>query len=183
MEQQREEQVQAEIQSILSAEKGAYQEDEPVSGYEPAFELSADPVPEPEPEQEKQELRIAFSGKQPEDSGDSSVQDVGILTLLQTSRREQAAREAIGQAVAEEKAAEEARDQAAGDEIEWKRLFLGKQSEDSEFRKIRMCIVQKDETLDEIAVRYSMNPREIVIYNRLDESGLSEGQILYIPQL
>ncbi|WP_171056148.1 LysM peptidoglycan-binding domain-containing protein [Paenibacillus sinopodophylli] len=133
-----------------------------------------------EPEAEKQELRIAFTGKPPE-SGSSVPADVGILTLLQTSRREQAAREAAEQVVAQQRADEEARVQASGDEIEWKNLFLGKRSEDTEFRKIKMCIVQRDETLDIIASRYSLNPREIVIYNRLEDSGVSEGQLLYIP--
>lgn len=135
---------------------------------------------EPNPEQEKQELRIAFTGKQPiEDEGLAA--DVGIQTLLQTSRREQAARQAAEQVVAQKRADEEAKVQATGDEIEWKNLFLGKRSEDTEFRKIRMCIVQRDETLDVIATRYRLNPRDILNYNRLDDSGVSEGQLLYIP--
>jgi len=132
------------------------------------------------PEQEKQEPRIAITNKQPQE-GSGLPGDVGILTLLQTSRREQAARQAAEQVVAQQRADEEARVQASGDEIEWKNLFLGKRSEDKEFRKIRMCIVQRDETLDVIATRYSMNPREIVMYNRLDDSSVSEGQLLYIP--
>lgn len=140
----------------------------------------ASPLQRPEPEPEKQELRIAFSGKQPQD-GTGLPADVGILTLLQTSRREQAVREAAEQVIAQQRADEQARVQASGDEIEWKNLFLGKRSEDTEFRKIRMCIVQRDETLEVIASRYSLNPREIQIYNRLDDSGVSEGQLLYIP--
>ncbi|WP_028611834.1 LysM peptidoglycan-binding domain-containing protein [Paenibacillus harenae] len=142
--------------------------------------LQAQSLEEEEQEPEKQELRIAFTGKQPESDGGPAVH-VGIQTLLQTSRREQAARQAAEQIVAEEQAAEDARNQAPGDEIEWKNLFLGKQSEDREFRKIRMCIVQRDETLEAIALRYSLNPREILIYNRMDESEVTEGQLLYIP--
>jgi len=138
------------------------------------------PQQSPVPEQEKQEPRIAITNKQPQE-GSGLAGDVGILTLLQTSRREQAARQAAEQVVAQQRADEEARVQASGDEIEWKNLFLGKRSEDKEFKKIRMCIVQRDETLDVIASRYSMNPREIVMYNRLDDSSVSEGQLLYIP--
>nr|WP_277351665.1 LysM peptidoglycan-binding domain-containing protein [Paenibacillus aquistagni] len=44
-----------------------------------------------------------------------------------------------------------------------------------------MCIVQRDETLDTIAGRYEMNPREIAMYNRLEEDALTQGQVLYIP--
>lgn len=153
-----------------------------------ANEQAAPILPEPileqghEPEPEKQELRIAFAGKQPEE-GSSPASNVGIRTLLSSSRREQAARQAAEEEVAQQIAAEEARVQASGDEIEWKNLFLGKRNEDNEFRKIRMCIVQRDETLDVIASRYSLNPREILAYNRLDESAVTEGQLIYIPSL
>jgi stage VI sporulation protein D len=135
---------------------------------------------EPVPGQEKQELRIAVAGKQPQE-GSGLAPDVGFHTLLQTSRREQAARQAAEKVVAQQRAVEEAKAQASGDEIEWKNLFLGKRSEDTEFRKIRVCIVQRDETLDVIASRYSLHPRDILNYNRLDDSGVSEGQLLYIP--
>jgi stage VI sporulation protein D len=135
---------------------------------------------EPVPGPEKQELRIAVAGKQPQE-GSGLAADVGFHTLLQTSRREQAARQAAEKVVAQQRAVEEAKAQASGDEIEWKNLFLGKRSEDTEFRKIRMCIVQRDETLEVIASRYSLHPREILNYNRLDDSGVSEGQLLYIP--
>ncbi|MGO4546207.1 LysM peptidoglycan-binding domain-containing protein [Paenibacillus sp. 2TAB23] len=164
--------------AYAAEEAEAEEAEEPEASSEPIEAVL--PVQRIEPEAEKQELRIAFNGKQPQD-GTGAPPDVGILTLLQTSRREQAAREAAEQVVAQQRADEEARVQASGDEIEWKNLFLGKRSEDTEFRKIRMCIVQRDETLDVIASRYSLNPREIVIYNRLEDSGVSEGQLLYIP--
>lgn len=153
-----------------------------------ANEQAAPFLPEPiieqgqEQEPEKQELRIAFAGKQPEE-GSGPASNVGIRTLLSSSRREQAARQAAEEIVAQQIADEEARVQASGDEIEWKNLFLGKRNEDTEFRKIRMCIVQRDETLDVIASRYSLNPREILAYNRLDESAVTEGQLIYIPSL
>ncbi|MBD2870462.1 LysM peptidoglycan-binding domain-containing protein [Paenibacillus arenilitoris] len=141
------------------------------------FELQQEQEAEPELEPEKQELRIALNVKQPENEGGQGV-NVGFQTLLQTSRREQAARQAAEETARQEQA--EVRE-PSGDEIEWKTLFLGKQSEEREFRKIRMCIVQRDETLEAIATRYSLNPREILIYNRLEESDVSEGRLLYIP--
>lgn len=151
-------------------------------------EQAAPFLPEPileqgqEPEPEKQELRIAFAGKKPEE-GSGPASNVGIMSLLSSSRREQAARQAAEEAVAQQIADEKAQVQASGDEIEWKNLFLGKRNEDNEFRKIRMCIVQRDETLEVIASRYSLNPREILVYNRLDESAVTEGQLIYIPSL
>nr|WP_275100804.1 LysM peptidoglycan-binding domain-containing protein [Paenibacillus dendritiformis] len=44
-----------------------------------------------------------------------------------------------------------------------------------------MCIVQREETLDTIADRYQMNTNEIVLYNRLPDQNVTEGQVLYIP--
>ncbi|MCA0755283.1 LysM peptidoglycan-binding domain-containing protein [Paenibacillus sp. N4] len=131
-----------------------------------------------EQEPEKQELRIGLAGK-PSSEGAGNGPNVGLSSLLQTSKREQAARQAAEEIEAQE--LNDAHAAASGDEIEWKNLFLGKRSEDKEFRKIRVCIVQRDETLDVIASRYSLNPREIMMYNRLDEGSVTEGQLLYIP--
>ncbi|ANY70385.1 hypothetical protein BBD42_30715 [Paenibacillus sp. BIHB 4019] len=147
---------------------------ERLSEWQEAEEAGAEQQAEPE----KQEMRIAFGSKAPEATG-APATGVGLVTLLQTSKREQLARQA------EQEAADYALEQTkaqqpAGDEIEWRNLFL-KQSDEHEFRKIRVCIVQRDETLDSIAVRYSLNPREILLYNGLNESAVAEGQLLYIP--
>nr|WP_240903882.1 LysM peptidoglycan-binding domain-containing protein [Chengkuizengella sediminis] len=46
-----------------------------------------------------------------------------------------------------------------------------------------MCIVQKEETLDTIADKYELNPREILLYNRFsDQEDVFAGQVIYIPQ-
>ncbi|SFE23972.1 stage VI sporulation protein D [Paenibacillus catalpae] len=130
------------------------------------------------PDNDKQEIRIGVGSKQPE-SNPEQAPNVGLMTLLQTSKREQAARQAAEEDAA--KQAEQEKTRSSGDEIEWKTLFLGKQTDENEFRKIRVCIVQRDETLESIAVRYSLNPREILLYNGLNESSVAEGQLLYIP--
>lgn len=139
------------------------------------------PEPEPEPEQRKtQEVQIAFTGKTGE--GEERRGDVGFRSLLQSSRREQAARQAEEESVTQQQQAEEAaRAIAVEEEIEWKKLFLSKQAGDNEFRKIKVCIVQREETLEQIALRYSLNPRELLIHNGLHESAVAEGQLLYIP--
>ncbi|TCM97690.1 stage VI sporulation protein D [Paenibacillus sp. BK033] len=149
-------------------------------GEEPAVEAEWQAQPEAPrvPDNEKQEIRIGVGSKQPENNPEQAP-NVGLMTLLQTSKREQAARQAAEEVAA--KQAEQAKTRSSGDDIEWKTLFLGKQSEENEFRKIRVCIVQRDETLESIAVRYSLNPREILLYNGLNESSVAEGQLLYIP--
>nr|WP_282580029.1 LysM peptidoglycan-binding domain-containing protein [Paenibacillus odorifer] len=49
------------------------------------------------------------------------------------------------------------------------------------FRKVRLCIVQREETLDTIAEKYQLSARELVMYNRLSGQSVEEGQVLYIP--
>lgn len=69
------------------------------------------------------------------------------------------------------------------DVLEWKKLFLGGGgAPQQEFKKVRMCIVQREETIESIALRYKISPREIASYNRLDTSDVAEGQIIYIPK-
>ncbi|MEX2415672.1 MAG: LysM peptidoglycan-binding domain-containing protein [Paenibacillaceae bacterium] len=69
----------------------------------------------------------------------------------------------------------------ANNSLEWKRLFLIKEDK-VEFKRLRMCIVQREDTLQTIADRYQLQPREIALYNRLGEVDISEGQIIYIPK-
>ncbi|MDT2193659.1 LysM peptidoglycan-binding domain-containing protein [Paenibacillus larvae] len=67
------------------------------------------------------------------------------------------------------------------DALEWKRLFVNSESEQP-FRKVKMCIVQKEETLEDIAKKYDINLRELQLHNRLSDQEVSAGQILYIPK-
>jgi stage VI sporulation protein D len=128
-------------------------------------------------EAERKELRVAFGRKRPEEA-ESEREAVGFRTLLSSSRREQETRDA---AEAAQVPAREGSRVTTGDEIEWKTLFLGKLSDEQAFRKVRMCIVQREETLDDIAARYGKNSRELSLYNRLQDQSLIEGQVLYIP--
>ncbi|MCR2802621.1 LysM peptidoglycan-binding domain-containing protein [Paenibacillus soyae] len=166
----------------IQAEASQEQETEAAGEWElsqAASSLQQAAEPEPEP-RKPQEVQIAFSGKRAIGSEEEQG-GLGFRSILQSSRREQAARQAAEE-IESQQAAEAKRDQTAEEEIEWKRLFLSKQSEENEFRKIRMCIVQREETLEQIALRYSLNPREILIHNGLHESSVAEGQLLYIPR-
>ncbi|MGG4343915.1 LysM peptidoglycan-binding domain-containing protein [Paenibacillus lautus] len=124
----------------------------------------------------KPELKVAFNTK---NSSTNSTSGVGLSSLLQSSRtvqdQDQAARD-------EEEETEELVDSASAEDEEWKSLFLGNRREETPFRKVRMCIVQREETLDVIAERYQLTPRELLLYNRMSEQNVEEGQVLYIPQ-
>src|SRR5690606_19702611 len=65
---------------------------------------------------------------------------------------------------------------------DWKKQLLRDNPEQQQFAAIRMCIVQREETIDSIAARYNLHSREILLYNRLEEPSVHEGQIIYIPK-
>jgi len=123
--------------------------------------------------------KLGLSGK--ESGGPGSDFGVGILSQLGDKG---AIREAGLRAAEEAKLAAPAEskqdNRTTGDEIEWTRLFLAKEAGQS-FRKVRMVIVQREDTLDQIAGRYQLQSRELQLYNRLSDPHLAEGQVLYIP--
>ncbi|WP_240414386.1 LysM peptidoglycan-binding domain-containing protein [Paenibacillus periandrae] len=124
--------------------------------------------------EEKIEPRVAFNGKT-SDSPSQPVKPIGLTSLLQSSSSVKAE-----QRLAESEAAQSA--PPPSDRLEWKKLLLSSTSEKQEFRRVRLCIVQKEETLEIIAKRYELNPREIALFNRLAEHEVSVGQIVYIPK-
>ncbi|ERM17516.1 LysM peptidoglycan-binding domain-containing protein, partial [Brevibacillus laterosporus] len=56
------------------------------------------------------------------------------------------------------------------------------QDRTEKFSKLKMCIIQKNDTLDSIAQRYEMSVSKIKEANRMSTDRVEEGQILYIPQ-
>lgn len=129
-------------------------------------------------EEEKKALKVAFnSKKEPEPE---NANNMGLSALLYSSKniKEIETRHAVEEL---EKQAKKLRSSSNGEEVEWKSLFLNHEDEKRAFRKLKMCIVQREETLDMIADRYNMNPRELLLYNRLNDHTIAEGQVLYIP--
>ncbi|MCB6216165.1 LysM peptidoglycan-binding domain-containing protein, partial [Bacillus paralicheniformis] len=60
------------------------------------------------------------------------------------------------------------------------KLFT-KQGEE-EFTRMRMCIVQQNDTIDLLCERYDINVQQLIRMNSLSlDEELKEGQILYIP--
>lgn len=59
--------------------------------------------------------------------------------------------------------------------------FLARK-EETEVAKIRVCIVQADDTIQQIADRYEVSVQQIVNLNHLGlDQDVSEGQVLYVP--
>ncbi|PAD72052.1 LysM peptidoglycan-binding domain-containing protein [Paenibacillus campinasensis] len=127
--------------------------------------------------QARPEPKVAFTTKT---SDKPSGENLGFSSLLQSSRTVQDQDEALARE--EEEMVEETAETSAAEDVQWKSLFLGSRQEESPFRKVRMCIVQREETLELIAERYQLTPRELLLYNRMSEQTIEEGQVLYIPQ-
>ncbi|WP_334076026.1 MULTISPECIES: LysM peptidoglycan-binding domain-containing protein [Paenibacillus] len=130
----------------------------------------------PEPAEEKKELKIALGSKK--NDGGQHDDHFGISKLLSTQRTDA---EPVYEASEEENVQAAAQDSGDGEEVRWKSLFIGNTEEQTPFRKVKLVIVQREETLDEIAERYQLSTRELQLYNRLSEQHLNEGQVLYIP--
>jgi len=131
----------------------------------------------PQEKTEPQEMKIAF-GSNKQDSGWPGAV-AGMKSLLQQVF-DKPVQTVDEQADAED--GENKQEKRGEESIQWKNLLLSGDREEQRFRKMRMCIVQKEETLDTIASRYSLNPKEIVLYNRLESDQVYEGQIIYIPK-
>ncbi|MCM3759758.1 stage VI sporulation protein D [Alkalihalobacillus oceani] len=62
-------------------------------------------------------------------------------------------------------------------------LYLTKMmaKKEERFIKLKMCIIQENESLETIADRYEVSTNQLVRINRLQNEQVEEGQILYIP--
>jgi|SRR5699024_5359707 len=59
---------------------------------------------------------------------------------------------------------------------------LFKTDEEQKYSKIRLCIVQSDDTIETIAKRFEVPTLQILKHNELEDSDLSPGELLYIPK-
>lgn len=105
----------------------------------------------------------------------------GIKDLLSTSLREQAVNELQRLEAERERLQQQIlQEQAKSEPIDWHQILLQPDGKE-QFRRIKMYIVQKHDTLEQIAGKYDINPRDLLSHNKLSETAISEGQLLYIP--
>jgi stage VI sporulation protein D len=125
--------------------------------------------------EDKKELKVAF-GSKPTSAQEHLLKIKNLLPNETDGKRLPFPSNGSGETHTEAE-----REGMRGDELEWKKLFLGERGNDRLFKKVRLCIVQKEETIDGIAERYSLNPREIMLFNRLSSYQVAVGQVIYIP--
>lgn len=156
-----------------AAEPATIQRDDQEITWEDEGVLLTADVPQPEAEDEKPELKVAFGSKKESDA--PPADSYGITSLLQKSKRTEEVLQL------EEQIPVEKREEEQTEDVQWKNLFLGGSTEQTPFKRVKLCIVQREETLDTIADRYQLSTRELQLYNRLSEQSIEEGQVLYIP--
>ncbi|QHE53159.1 stage VI sporulation protein D [Pontibacillus sp. HMF3514] len=80
--------------------------------------------------------------------------------------------------VKEQQSASDSDDEEAPDARYLTSMF---QREEEPYAKMKMCIVQEQDTLGTIAQRYKVPPTHLSRVNKLGDEDISAGQILYIP--
>lgn len=94
------------------------------------------------------------------------------------------AEEAPDQAFSEETAKQEQREDSplVNKVSHFLSKLMAKKEETPQKATLKICIVQRNETLEQIAERYQVSPEEIIRFNRLSSSEVQEGEMIYIPQ-
>ncbi len=106
-------------------------------------------------------------------------EEVNLLHLVQQSRRPAAPVEKRGQK--QEAKQEEPSESKTSGPLSIADYFSRKQEE--EHVRVKVCIVQKGETLDDLAARYSISVQSLLQSNELQPNqDIYEGQVLYIRQ-
>jgi stage VI sporulation protein D len=129
-------------------------------------------------DEERKEMKIAFGSKKTEDGPSHDLKS--YLHKTEGYRRADAAPAQQDPGGSAANSRDRSAEPSPADTLEWKKLFIS-ESEEQKFKKVRLCIVQKEETLETIAKRYDRKPQEIRLYNRLSDQDVSEGQVIYIP--
>ncbi|TNJ66461.1 LysM peptidoglycan-binding domain-containing protein [Paenibacillus hemerocallicola] len=133
---------------------------------------------------DKGEMKIAFGSKKPD--GGQPFDLKSYLSKSDEYRNPSPPAHASqstgrqGRGFRSEPVPEPVAETGANDVLEWKNLFLSA-NEEQQFRKVRLCIVHKDDTVESIAKKYDRKPQEIRLYNSLSDQEVTEGQVIYIP--
>ncbi|MCR8644167.1 LysM peptidoglycan-binding domain-containing protein [Paenibacillus sp. N1-5-1-14] len=130
--------------------------------------------------EEPKELKVAFASKQSVDSHTQEPHEqpiskpYGIQSLIKPSGSNDTRVDSVP-AVTES-------DSSRMNGLEWRRLFLREDSDNNKFKSVKLCIVQKEDNIENIARKYSVNQRELLHYNAKSAEEVQVGQILYIPR-
>ncbi|MED1798995.1 LysM peptidoglycan-binding domain-containing protein [Brevibacillus porteri] len=158
--------VQEAVEATVVSEQEPEQEAEPV-------------VAQPEAAAEDVEVRVAISGK-PSYEERSRVNITSIFSQANRAKQEAMALEAESSSSSSRHGSSGNVNASTMEAMQNLTSFVRRKEERSS--QLKMCIIQRDETLEHISQRYSLPVSKIVEVNRLASEQLVAGQILYIPQ-
>ncbi|MFF2529385.1 LysM peptidoglycan-binding domain-containing protein [Brevibacillus sp. NPDC058079] len=166
--------VEAESQEAVqeAVEASVVSESEPEPEAEPV-------VAQPEAAAEDVEVRVAISGK-PSQEDRSRVNITSIFSQASRAKQEAMALEAESSSSSSRYGSAANVNASTVEAMQNLTSFVRRKEERSS--QLKMCIIQRDETLEHISQRYSLPVSKIVEVNRLASEQLVAGQILYIPQ-
>lgn len=163
-----------------------------------AYEAYQLPTPEPEvaveeeeEEEEEEAVRAEVEIEPPAYADEeATVSELQRITLApkqpevyaQENKRNDAYYEEQQEHTPEEEPIQEPTYQATEEREENALYLTGMMAKSEEqFTRVKMCIIQEDESLDTIANRYDVSTSQLIRTNRLEADHVEAGQILYIP--
>ncbi|TQR24585.1 LysM peptidoglycan-binding domain-containing protein [Bacillus safensis] len=147
---------------------------------DPFFEVEVRKDPEAAEEQEETvQSYPAFESPafqvEPEQEANDDEYQLGRLYEREAPKIYESAQE-------EEELEEDVRETSGSENSLYLTKLFAKQEEE-DFSRMKICIVQQEDTVDRICERYQLNVQQLLRTNSLSiDAELEEGQILYIPE-
>ncbi len=132
----------------------------------------AETIEEEEEEELKEEVKVAISNKGTREDQEP-ISSIASFLTNKVKKEEQAA----NQRSMENKEAEKREEET--NEALYLTNFM--ESSTERFTKLKICILQKNETLEEVAERYQLSVDFILRANQAVRNQVAAGQLLYIP--
>jgi stage VI sporulation protein D len=126
------------------------------------------------------EVRVAISGKASREEAGGNLNITSIFSQASRAKQEAEALEAESSSSSSRKGVTAGANPSTLEAMHNLTSFVRRKEERSS--QLKMCIIQRDETLEQISQRYALPVSKIVEVNRLATEQLVAGQILYIPQ-
>lgn len=176
-----EEEVEAEEkeEKIERIEEGEEEEQEPeIKDEFPPFEFEVErPETDFENKEEKHEQKTVEEELEVVDDREESE----ALELIEDDEEPKENELTIRAKEEEEETSEEEKEEQVNDVGYLTDIF--REDEEESYAKMKICIVQDEDTIESIAERFEISALQLIKQNKLDDDfDISEGQLLYIPQ-
>jgi stage VI sporulation protein D len=168
--------AEAEVTAIVETKAEADETEIVTDEAEPDV-LEAQAAPQAE---EEKEVRVAISGKPTKEEG-GKLNLTSIFSQASRAQQEAQAAESAesSSSSSSRKAGAYEPDSATLEAMHNLTSFI--RSKEERYSQMKLCIIQRNETLESISQRYSLPVSRILEVNKLSADQVVEGQILYIP--